>query len=145
MDDYYEGFALYFILILIIAGSVFVLTLYRGAFINIKLSNNLTYQKKAFYAAESAIAYSKAILEENKGIPLKNEKGNSYLPGDIYEEREIYGNANFKFKFFLVEENPKIYKIEIQGIYNRNTCRINVQYNDQFQLIKYKKIAERSL
>ena len=145
MDDYKEGFALYFILILLTASSIFVMTLYSGAYVNIKLSNNLTYQKKAFYAAEAGVINSKIILEENKGVPLEKENGNPYITGDIYQKKGIYGNSKFKIKFVLVEEDPKRYIVEVQGIYKQNICRIDVGYNEQFQLEKYKIIEERSL
>lgn len=139
-DNHNEGFALYIILILIIAGSIFVLTLYHGAYINIKLSKNLICQQKAFYAAEAALIYSKVILEENKGIPLENERGDSYTIGDVYEKRKIFGDSNFEVKFFLIEDGANSYKVEVKGNHDKNNYVISAQYNEQFELIKYKKI-----
>lgn len=140
-----NGFTLYLILISIIASSFFVLTLYNGAFINVKLSKNITYQKKAFYAAEAAIGYSKIILQENSGIPLKNKNGVNYKEGEIYEKREIYGNSNFQFTYSLLEEEQKYYKVEIKGKYKQNVCKITIEYNQKYELTKYKKIQERSI
>ena len=100
-----EGFTLYLILISIIAASIFVLTLYNGAYVNVKLSKNLTYQNKAFYAAEAAIDYSKIILIDNNGIPLENKSGELYVNGEIYEKRNIYGNSSFQ----LINSNCSLY------------------------------------
>ncbi|HKL76091.1 MAG TPA: hypothetical protein VJ881_08485 [Halanaerobiales bacterium] len=135
-----EGFTLYLILISIIAASIFVLTLYNGAYVNVKLSKNLTYQNKAFYAAEAAIDYSKIILIDNNGIPLENKSGELYVNGEIYEKRNIYGNSSFQLKFYLLEGETDYYKVDIQGKHNKNVCKISVQYNEQFELINCKKI-----
>ena len=134
------GFTLYLILISIIAASIFVLTLYNGVYVNVKLSKNLTYQTKAFYAAEAAVIYSKVVLMDNNGIPLKNKSGEAYEYGEIYESRNIFGNSSFQLKFFLIDGNINYYKVDIQGKYNKSICKISVQYNEQFKLIKYKKI-----
>ena len=135
-----EGFTLYLILISIIAASIFVLTLYNGAYVNVKLSKNLTYQNKAFYAAEAAVDYSKIILIDNNGIPLENKSGELYVNGEIYEKRNIYGNSSFQLKFYLLEGETDYYKVDIQGKHNKNVCKISVQYNEQFELINCKKI-----
>ena len=137
--DLEDGFALYFVLLLIIAVSIFVMTLYNGSFINIQLSQNLIYQKKAFYAADAAVVYAKVILERNKGIPTKTKRGEVYKIGDIYKEKEMYGGSKFKIRFVSVEQNPIKYKVKINSNYLNNICKISIVFNKQFQLIEYQK------
>ncbi len=137
---YNDGFALYFILILITISSIFILVLVKGVLVNSKISESLANRKKAFYSADAAIVYSKVVLKENNGIPTNFENGNDYDVGDIYTSKDLYGDQNFKLKLYKVKNDIKKYKVEGIGSYKNTECIIIATYDTDFKLIEYKVI-----
>ena len=137
---YDEGFALYFLLILITISSIFILVLVKGVLVNSEISENFANRKRAFYSADAAIVYSKLILKENNGIPNNLETGENYDVGNIYTSKDLYGDQNFKLKLYKVKNDTKKYKVEGIGVYKNTECIIIATYDSDFKLVDYKVI-----
>ena len=133
-----NAFALYSVLLVIILGSVFVITTFDSIVANMKLAENIKLYNKAFYSADAGVTYAKYLIKKENGIPLKMLNGDDYTPGEIYEYKDLYGGSSFKLSFHEVLEYTNLYEVEVQGKYENAECFINVLINNQGNIMEYK-------
>ncbi|MGM0409279.1 MAG: hypothetical protein ACQEQF_00850 [Bacillota bacterium] len=133
-----EGFSFYLLLVFIIIISSFIITLFTGAIVNIKISENIAAEQKAFYAADSAITYAQLLLKENNGIPVKKKNGENYIPGEIYSNITL--NQQSRFQFIMTEEKKENLKYIIKAFasHDENKAEITAEFDNDYNLIDYK-------
>ena len=133
-----EGTAFLFVLLLIILLGALTLTLFKSAYTNLKLTDNIADKKKAYYAAEAGIAYGRYLIYINQGFPQKKPDNSVYNISDLYKIENISQYTKFKIYF----ENSRRYVdciiIKVYGFYKNNTSVIRVITDKQGNLKDYR-------